>query len=179
MENQETPEQQRIKELEARVFILETQTNELELINIKLGYSVKLMSEFHLTQDDKENIANSIDMATTAIEVKTVYDEYHKLLHNKALKEGMEEFQMSPDFKDNLISYFIVSLGEDPFLSMGDNIEIVQEYFSFENKIRSTPDAGQRQALTDKLLEKRTGTIEALNNVIDSINKLNKIKAEE
>jgi hypothetical protein len=115
MENQETPEQIRIKELEAQIFILEDENQQLQLINNKLGYSTKIMSEFHLTQGDKENIANSIDLAASAADVRTVYDEYHKILHNKALTGELEEFQMSPDFKENIINYLVVSLGYDPF----------------------------------------------------------------
>ncbi len=174
MENQETPEQIRIKELEAQIFILEDENQQLQLINNKLGYSTKIMSEFHLTQGDKENIANSIDLAASAADVRTVYDEYHKILHNKALTGELEEFQMSPDFKENIINYLVVSLGYDPFEKISDDIVILKEYFDFENKIRSTPDAGQRLAMTDKLLEKRTGTTEALNRVIDAINTFNK-----
>lgn len=135
------------------------------------------MSEFHLTQDDRQNIANSIDMATNAEEVKTVYDEYYKLLNNKALKEGMEEFQMSPSFKDNIVNYLTVSSGYDPFEKLADDVVILKQYFDFENKIRSTPDAGQRLAMTDKLLESRAGTTEALNRIIDTINTF--IKVEE
>jgi len=173
MENQETPEQIKIKELEATVFALEDEISQLKIINSKLGYSTKIMSQFHLTQDDKENIANSIDMATSSSEVKLVYDEYYKILYNKSLDSEFEEFQMSQDFKDNLINYLIVSIGYDPFQKISDDVVILKEYFDFENKIRSTPEAGQRLAMTDKLLEKRTGTTEALNRIIDSINSFN------
>ncbi|MEK6829877.1 MAG: hypothetical protein AABY15_07190 [Nanoarchaeota archaeon] len=172
METQETPEQIRIRELESQVFLMQQNINELELINIKLGYSTRLMSEFHLTLEDRDNIANSIDLATNANEVESVYNEYKKMMFNKSLKEGMEEFQMSPSFKENIFSYLIVSLGEDPIEKIGNDIKIVSDYFSFENKIRSTPDAGHRQAMTDKLLEKRAGTIEALNRIIDVVNSL-------
>lgn len=174
MENQETPEQIRIKELEAQNFILQNEIQKLQLINNKLGYSTKIMSEFHLTQDDKSNIANSIDIANSTSEVKSVYDEYHKILHNKALVGELEEFQMSPDFKENIINYLIVSIGYDPFEKISSDVIILKEYFDFENKIRSTPDAGQRLSMTDKLLEKRTGTTEALNRIIDAINTFNK-----
>lgn len=174
MENHETPEQIKIKELEAKVFILEDENNQLQIINAKLGYSTKIMSEFHLTQGDKESIANSIDLASSVTEVRAVYDEYYKILHNKALSGELEEFQMSLDFKENIINYLVVSLGYDPFDKISDDIVILKEYFDFENKIRSTPDAGQRLAMTDKLLEKRTGTTEALNRIIDSINLFNK-----
>ena len=81
---------------------------------------------------------------------------------------------MSPDFKQNIINYLIVSIGYDPFEKISSDIIILKEYFDFENKIRSTPDAGQRLSMTDKLLEKRTGTTEALNRIIDAINTFNK-----
>lgn len=174
MENQETQEQLRIKELEAQNYALSQQIDALGIINLKLGYSTRLMSEFHLTQDDKASIANSLDIANTPSEVEGVYNEYYKLLHNKNLKEGMEEFQMSPDFKSNLVSYLAVAFGENPITSIEDKIIILKNYFEFENKIRSTPDANQRQAMTDKLLETRAGTLEALNGIIDIINSFNK-----
>lgn len=172
MENQETPEQKRIKELEIKVLLMEEDIAELELINAKLGYSTRIMSEFHLTQDDKEKIANSIDLATKISEIETVYEEYKKLLYNKGLHADLEEFQMSPDFKENILNYLAVSMGYDPIEKIESDIQIVSEYFSFENKIRSTPDAAQRQSLTDALLKKRAGTIEALNSIIDTVNGL-------
>jgi hypothetical protein len=175
MDNQEELEQ-KIKELEGRILQLDLDKTALELINIKLGYSTKIMSEFHLTQDDKQNIANSIDLTTNAAEVKLVYDQYHKMLYNKSLGEGMEEFQMSEDFKGNIFSYLTVSLGENPIDKMRGDIIILKEYFDYENKIRSTPNPDHRLAMTDKLLEKRVGTTEALNRVIDSVNFFGKDK---
>jgi hypothetical protein len=62
-------------------------------------------------------------------------------------------------------------------LTEADDVVILKQYFDFENKIRSTPDAGQRLAMTDKLLESRAGTTEALNRIIDTINTF--IKGEE
>jgi hypothetical protein len=174
MENRETPEQLRIKELELQNYTLSEEKKQLELINLKLGYSTRLMSEFHLTQDDKEKIANSLDIASTPSDIETVYNQYYKLLHNKNLKDGMEEFQMSEDFKSNLVSYLSVAFGENPITSIEDKIIILKEYFEFENKIRSTPDANHRQAMTDKLLQSRAGTLEALNGIIDIINNFNK-----
>ncbi len=166
----ETQEQIRIRELEAQVYLLNQQKSELELINTKLGFSTRIMSEFHLTQDDKENIANSIDIANTAKEVEDVYNQYYKLLNNPSLKEGMEEFQMSQDFKDNLISYLSVALGKNPLDDIEENVIKLKSYFDLENKIRSTPDGGQRKALTDTLLNSRTGAVEALNAIIDAVN---------
>lgn len=179
MENQDTQEQVRIKELEAQVFMLEDEKHQLQLINNKLGYSTKIMSEFHLTPSDKQNIANSIDLATSVSEVKTIYDEYYRLLYNKALTGELEEFQMSPDFKDNIINYLVVAIGYDPLDKISSDVVILKEYFDFENKIRSTPDTNQRLAMTDKLLEKRTGTTEALNRIIDVINEFNKSVEQE
>lgn len=169
----ETPEQIKIKNLEAEVYTLTNSLEELELINTKLGYSTKIMSEFHLTQEDKQNIANSIDLATSAAEVESVYSEYKKAFHNNHLSEEFEEFQMSPDFKENILSYLTIANGEDSIEKISEDIKIVTEYFSLENKIRSTPEANHRQALTDKLLQQRTGTIEALNRIIDTLNRLN------
>lgn len=173
-ENQET-EESRIKKLEAENHILREENEKLKLVNIKLGYSTKIMSEYHLTLDDKMNIANSMDMAEKDTDVVEIYNEYKKLLHNKALdKEGFEQFQMSQDFKDNLLIFLAVSLGDDPIASLSENIQIVKDYFDFENKIRSTPDAGQRNAMTEKLMKARPGTIEAMNNLINTINELNR-----
>lgn len=173
MENQETPEQARIRELEAKVYMLDQNAANLELINMKLGYSLRLMSEYHLTQDDKDNIANSIDMATKPDEVIEVYNQYKKLLHNDGLKDGMEDFQMSPDFKERLPHYLFAQFGEEPVSKLLDNIKIVKEYFDLENKIRSTPDAGQRNAMTTTLLNSRPATINAMNEIINSTNEIN------
>lgn len=148
----------------------EEEIQQLRLINLKLGLSLSLMSEFHLTFDDKNNIANSIDIAETEKDVRFVYDEYRKLILDKALSDDMADFQMSPDFKANLFSYFTVSLGYNPIDDMSGDVTIIKDYFDFENKIRSTPNAGQRIPMTEKLMEKRPGTTEALNRVIDSIN---------
>jgi hypothetical protein len=155
--------------------IIESQKEEinlLKLVNAKLGYSTRIMSDFHLTTEDKINIANSIDLARTAEEVKTVYDEYYKLLNNKALGDD-SDFQMSQDFKDNTRYYFSVALGYDPISKLSEKIKIVSQYFTFENDIRNTPNASHRQAKTDALLKTRAGTLEALNDIIDTLNSFN------
>jgi len=172
MENNENL-QQRIKELEEILFFKESEIDELVLANSKLGYSTRLMSEFHLTQDDKEKIADLIDSSKNTSEVKEVYDKIYKKFFNKTLVEDLSEFQMSKSFKDNLIEYLSVSVGYDPILTIGENIQIISDYFSLENKIRSTPDAGPRQILTDKLLSDRPNSIESINKIIDIVNSFN------
>jgi regulator of replication initiation timing len=172
MENNITSEQQMIKDLEAKVFNLELENSGLKLANAKLGYSTRIMSEFHLTQDDKLNIANSIDTATNINDVKQVYDEYHKLLNNKALGDS-SDFQMSPDFKDNVRAYLAVAIGYDPIAKMGENLSIVSQYFSFENKIRNTPKVEIREPMVDKLMKDRPLAIEAIDNMADVVNSFN------
>jgi len=172
MEENITPEQQMIKDLEAKVFNLELENSGLKLANAKLGYSTKIMSEFHLTQDDKLNIANSIDTATNINDVEQVYDEYHKLLNNKALDEG-SDFQMSPDFKENVRAYLAVALGYDPIAKMGENLSVVSEYFSLENKIRTQPKADIREPMVNKLMKDRPLAIESIDNMADIVNSFN------
>jgi hypothetical protein len=173
MEENITPEQQMIKDLEAKVFNLELESSNLKLANAKLGYSTKIMSEFHLTQDDKLNIANSLDTATKVADVKLVYDEYHKLLNNKALGES-SDFQMSPDFKDNVSAYLAVAIGYDPIAKIGENLSVVSKYFSFENKIRTQPKVELREPMVNKLMKDRPLAIEAIDNMADVINAFNK-----
>lgn len=171
METQETPEQAKIRELETKVYNQEQEIWQLQIANARLGYSTMLMSEFHLTGDDKDSVANSFDLANNPDEAKQVYEEYRKVLFNKTL-DGTD-FQMSEDFKDMSRHFFAVSLGFDPIGKISEHIETISAYFSFENDIRNTPDAGQRQAKTDVLLKKRPGATEALNEIIDLLNELN------
>lgn len=175
MDNQElTVEEKKIKDLEARNFILEKDMETLALANSKLGYSTRLMSEFHLTQDDKANIANSLDIATNIKEVEAVYNEYHKMLHNKALGEESADFQMSQDFKDNIRLYYAVSLGYDPISKIAENISKITSYFNLENKIRSTPKAEIREPMVDTLMKSRPDTVEAVDNIVNIVNSFNK-----
>jgi len=174
MEENITPEQQMIKDLEVKVFNLELSNQSLTLANAKLGYSTRIMSEFHLTQDDKSNIANSIDSASNVNDVKLVYEEYKKLLINKALDED-SDFQMSPDFKDNVKSYFAVALGYDPISKISENLSVVAKYFTLENKIRNTPKAELREPMVNKLMSDRPLTIEAIDNMADVVNTFNKV----
>lgn len=169
MEGNITPEEKKIKDLEAKVLNLELSQSELLLANAKLGYSTKLMSEFHLTQDDKLRIGNSIDLAENTSDVKKVYDEYFKMLNNKHLPEESSDFQMSDDFKSNIRAYFNLASGYDIISTISENLSIVIKYFSLENKIRSTPKAELRQPMVDKLLEERPITIEAVDNIVDII----------
>ena len=174
MDNQETTEQKRIRDLEAEVLALKNENDSLLFVNSKLGHSLNLMSEFHLTQDDKENIGNSMDSTMTIKDVVTVYDEYYKLLHNKALGEELAEFQMSEDFKDNIREYLSVAIGYDPISKVGENITIVLSYFNLENKIRNTPKAELREPMVDTLMKNRPTTVESVNNIIDLVNSFNK-----
>jgi len=177
MDNQgiiETPEQKRIKDLEAEVLRISTENESLIFINSKLGHSLNLMSEFHMTQDDKDNIANSMDSTMSVKDVVTVYDGYYKLLHNSKLGEEHAEFQMSEDFKDNIIQYLSVALGYDPIAKISEDITIITNYFNLENKARNTPKTEIRNPIVDTLLKNRPTTIAAIDSIIDIVNSFNK-----
>lgn len=169
MEENLTPEQQKIKELEVEVFNLKLEKELMLLANAKLGYSTRLMSEFHLSQDDKLRIANSIDLADKTSDVKKVYEEFYKMLFNKHIPEESADFQMSEDFKANTRGYFAIATGFDVISEIAKNLSLVIEYFSLENKIRSTPKPELREPMVDKLLEMRKGTTEAVDNIVDII----------
>jgi len=174
MDIQETTEQKRLRDLEAEVLTLKNENDTLLFINSKLGHSLNLMSEFHLTQDDKENIGNSMDSTMTTKDVITVYEEYYKILHNKALGEELAEFQMSEDFKENIRQYLSVATGYDPISKVGENISIVLAYFNLESKIRSTPKVELRKPMIDTLVKNLPTTVESVNNIIDLVNSFNK-----
>jgi len=172
-------QEQRIKDLEAELLQERAEKEELKLINAKLGYSVKLLTEFHMSLNDKMLVAEAVDQAESFEEVKEVYEYYHKGMYNKDLDEDQIEFQWSPGFKDNLRLYHAVSLGYDPISKISENVEVVAEYFSFENKVRNTPDGQQRNALVDKLLKMRPGAEECMNNIIDTVNEFSVPPEEE
>lgn len=165
--------QQKIQELENYLIIKDNEINQLKLANAKLGYSTKLMSDFHFSLEDKINIADIIDSCDSIPKVAEKYSELKKAFINKSLSEEMDEFQMSPKFKQNLIQYLAVSRGENPMITIAEKIKIISEYFSLENKVRSTPDASHRKALTDKLLSQRPDSIDAVNKIIDIVNEFN------
>jgi len=173
MEDNITSEQQIIKDLEAKVFNLELDKTNLLLANAKLGYSTRLLSEFHLSQDDKTRVANSVDLAENANDVKKIYDEFFKMLNNSKLGDESADFQMSEDFKSNVRAYAAVAIGYDPVTEIAKNIATLTDYFNLENKIGNTPNAGVRQPMVDKLMEKRPLTTEALDNIVDIITKFN------
>ena len=166
-------EEQKIKELEAKVLNLELSQEKLIFINAKLGYFTRIMSEFHLTQGDKTNMADSFDLAVKLKDVKKIYEGFFKMLHNKALNEESSDFQMSSDFKDNVKAYFAVALGYDPIAKISKNLSVVSKYFTFENKIRNTPKADVREPMVNKLLKDRPLTIEAIDNMADVVNSFN------
>lgn len=160
------------KKLSEEIESKNLQIQELVLINSKLGYSTKLMSEFHMSLEDKEYVANEIDACNSLQEVDSKYLSIKKQFKDKNLPEEFEDFQMSPNFKKDLINYLSVSKGYNPVLEMSEKLGIIRDYFSFENKIRSTPDARIRQSMTDKLLLQRPDAINAINRTIDILNEL-------
>jgi len=172
MDNQETPEQKRIRELELKVHALESNQPILEMTNIKLGYSLRLMSTFHLTSEDKQEIANSIDEAQTIGEVQAIHDSFVKKYNNDSLEED-SDFQWSDSFQKNLRYYFVISLGYDPISKIGGNLQKLANYFSLENKIRSTSDAAVRNPMVEKLMKDRPEAVESMNNAIDVVNSFN------
>lgn len=173
MENQETPEQKKIKELELELFNAKSEINELTFINAALGYSTRLMSEFHMSQDEKILIGETIDNAKDSNEIKEIYNKFYAAFNNKSLDEESADFQWSPGFKENLRYYFAVSIGFDIISEIRDNLPRIVEYFSLENKIRNTPEAALRQPMTDKLLKDREGMLESMDKIIDIINSFN------
>ena len=173
MENQETQEQKRIKELELELFNSKAEIDRLIFINTSLGYSTTLMSEFHMSHDDKIILGESLDSANSIIEIKDMYDKFRATFHNKSLGDDSADFQWSPGFKENLRHYFAVSLGYDIVSEIGDNLSLIANYFTLENKIRNTPDASLRQPMTDKLLGDREAMLIAMDNIINIINSFN------
>lgn len=174
-----TPEELKIRQLEVDLLNAKTEIDSLHLINNKLGYSTKLLSEFHMSQDDKDSIANAIDEATSVGDVKKVHDYYHKTLFNKVLEDS-PDFQMSQAFKDNIRHYFAVALGYDLVSTLQDDFNIIADYYKFENKILSTPDANLRKPMQDSLLkDKRPYALDAINRIIDVLNSFNEVQEEE
>lgn len=173
MENQETPDQKKIRELEVQLFDVNNQMSEIMFANSKLGYSTKLMSEFHMSQEEKLIAADMFDNAKDYKEVKEVYENFKKSFFNKALNEESADFQWTPGFKEKLRHYFAVSNGYDIVSDVRDNLFVITEYFALENKIRTTPDAALRQPMTEKLLKDREQTLISLDKIINIINSFN------
>jgi len=172
-------QEQKIKDLEVELAQERAKVDELSLANSKLGYTVRLMSEFHLSLKDKMLIGEAMDNAETSNEVQGIYDYYFKGMHNKALKEDQDEFQWSADFKENLRVYYAVSLGYDPISKIAEDVEVVADYFTFENKVRNTPNGQERNALVDALLKKRPSAEESMNSIIDTINQFTITKEDK
>jgi hypothetical protein len=172
-EIQETSDQRKIKELESQLFDINTQMNSVIFANSKLGYSTKLMSEFHMSQEEKMIAADMFDNAKNTEEVKRVYENFKNTFFNKALNEESSDFQWTPGFKDKLRHYFAVSNGYDIVSEIRDNLLVITEYFALENKIRTTPDTAVRQPMTDRLLKDREQTLISLDKIINIINSFN------
>lgn len=174
MDNQETPEQARIRQLELELHNANTDISNLIFINTTLGYSTRIMSEFHLSLDDKKKLADAFDSAKNSDEIKEIYDKFNTAFLNKSLNEESSDCQLSPSFKDNLRQYFAVSLGYDIVSEIADNLYIIADCVALKNKIRSTPDLALRQPMTDKLLKDREPTLIEIDNIINIINSFNK-----
>ena len=178
MENQniqETPEQRKIKELESELYDVKQERDALTFINIALGYSTRIMSEFHMSQEEKALIGETIDEAKDSNQIKEIYDKFHAAFNNKALDDDSSDFQWSPGFKENIRHYFAVSLGYDIISEVRDNLAPIVDYFALENKIRKTPDAALRQPMTDKLLSDREKMLESMDKIINIINSFNEV----
>lgn len=160
----------KIRNLEEDVYSKQIEIDNMVLVNQKLGYMTRLMTEFHLSYNDKLKIAEAMDECASIAEVQAVYDHYHKAMYNKSLNDEQMDFQWSPEFAENLRLYFAVSLGSDPISDIADNIVIIRDYFNFENKIRSTPNGAQRNAMLERLIEMRPETLGALEKIINVVN---------
>lgn len=170
MEENTSLEQSMLVEIKLELEAALQEKKELELINIKLGYSTMFLSEFHVSKEEKRSVCNEIDLAKNPKEVKEVYEKHRKSFLNEALDENSDDFQWTAGFKDNLRHYFAVSLGYDIVSEVRDEVALIANYFALENKIRSTPDASLRNPMTEKLLEERPSAILALDKIINIIN---------
>jgi hypothetical protein len=173
MENQEMTEQ-KILSLESEIYNANENIKALTLVNFKLGYSIRLMSEFHISQSEKIKIANSFDDAKNVDEIKAVYEKYKNDFINNSLDEDSSDFQWSKEFQNNLRHYFSVSIGYDIISEIANNLSVIAKYFALENKIRRTPDSALRNPMTEKLLKDREETLIAMDNIINMINSFNK-----
>ncbi len=170
---QKTPQEKKIIELEEQLLTANKDIESLMNINLKLGYSTRLLTEFHMSKEEKLDFAETIDAAKDSAEVKKIYETYNKAFFNESLDDELDEFQWLPGFKEKIRHYFAVSLGYDIVSEIGDNLSLIASYFTLENKIRNTPDAAVRKPMTEKLLKDREATLIAMDNIINIINSFN------
>jgi len=176
MENQEiqeTPDQRRIRALESELFNIKKERDNLSFVNQALGYSTRLLSEFHLSLDDKSKLADALDSAKDPGEIKDMYEKFNVAFFNKALNEDSADFQWSPGFKENLRQYFAVSLGYDIISEIRDSFPPIVDYFALENKLFNTPEGALRKPMTEKLLGDRENMLISMDKIINIINSFN------
>ena len=172
-EIQETPDQRKIKDLELELFNIKKERDGLTFVNQALGYSTRLLSEFHMSLDDKSKLADALDSAKDSGEIKDMYEKFNAAFFNKALNEESADFQWSPGFKENLRQYFAVSLGYDIISEIRDNLPLITAYFALENKLFNTPEGALRKPMTEKLLSDREGMLISMDKIINIINSFN------
>lgn len=120
MENQEIID----KLIESENYI-----KQVNLVNIKLAHGFKLLCEFHLTTEEKVQVAEDFDMARDESEVIALYDRKAGELKGEFPDENLE-YRWSPKFARDMMSYIKHFKEYDPFVEIRGFFEILRNQFN-------------------------------------------------
>lgn len=132
---------------------------QLVLQNRKLAQTLELYTSFHLTKDEKREIAKQVDSIPEEKNLSEKIEELKKR-YTTSYKINTEDSTWSPGFVNNLTRYYSDRYGFDPLARLKENFEFIKIYFVLKNK----------ESLTDAEKEAFTELEGEIQNVLNNIN---------
>jgi len=121
----------------------EAYIHKVNLMNVKLSYSFKLLSLFHLTVEEKIKISEEFDKTRNEIEVIDLYDRKVKELSGQFPDPNID-YRWSPGFAREMMKYIKHHKEYDPFKEIEGFFKLIKSHFTMTDNMDN-----QRNILRD------------------------------
>ena len=104
---------------------------ELILTNEKLTVTLSLYEHYHLTKDEKKEVAEAINMGQDSDSIKRIAESLNKKL-NSAYQFSDQDSKWSPGFIRELLKYYENQAGYNPRMRLKGPFSMVKAYFEYK-----------------------------------------------
>jgi hypothetical protein len=139
--------------------------------NVKLGYSIRLFADTHLTREEKITIAQEFDKAINSEQVLRIYSKYLSQFQPEGV-EVESDFIWSPGFIRNLEKYYFKYKGYNPFEAINEGVKIIRNQFKIEEELKNAEGDDKVKVLKEAWMKNRDLSIGAIDDILSITNEI-------
>lgn len=156
------------EEIEDYIHKLKAQVDELNIVNTKLAYAVRLFCYCHYTEEEKLMLAQLLDNCSSEKQIVSVYEK----LVGEIKASSKPNSKMSPEFSRGLIGMYKESNGFNPFEDFSNLYSPISTYIKIVAELKIAEPGSKRDAmekhmkeLEEKIFESNSTILHLLANV--------------